>query len=173
MAPRKQDNGQEDSDEVRFIAPDFGLKRKIGEDVDLKVILSQENIEKVQHVVDRYQKDFIIWVEKDITTLMQALRYTEQNMSKSIPYLTKIKKAAFSIKSQAGTFGFDLASQVARSLESFCERDFRFEEEQVVVLRKHIEALRTIVSQQIGGTGGAMGEELMGALNRLTQKYKY
>ncbi len=172
MAPKNTRDSQDDQDDVRFIPPDFSLKRKIGEDVDLKAILSHENIEKLQQVVDRYQKDFLIWVEKDLTTLMQSLRYTEQNISKSVPYITKIKKAAFAIKSQAGTFGFDLASRVAKSLESFCEKEFRYEEEQLVVLRKHIEALRTIITRQITGDGGEMGTELMAALDRLTQKFR-
>jgi hypothetical protein len=174
MAPRKRKDSSDEiaGDEVQIIAADYSLKKRIGENLDLRVILSAENIESVQQVVTRYQKDFIIWVEKDMTTIMQSLRYTEQNLSKSIPYITKMKKAAFAIKSQAGTFGFDLASKVARSLEMFCEKDFRYEEGQLVVLRKHVETLRTILSQQIGGDGGQMGKDVMSALDALIEKYR-
>lgn len=161
-----------DGETVRIVAPDFALKRKIGMDVDVKAILNQDNMDSAQKIIDSYQSDFLIWVEKDITALMQALRYTEQNLSKSVPYITKIKKAAFAIKSQAGTFGFELASAIARSLELYCEKDFNYEEDQVVVLRKHIEALRVIISQRITGDGGNMGAELMAAITHLKEKYK-
>ena len=161
-----------EDDKVYIMAPDYRLKKKLGDEIDIQEILSPENVTRAQGVINSRQRNFLEWVEKDMATIESSLRHIQKNITKSIPYFTKLKRAVFAVKAQAGTFGFDLASEVSRSLFNYCETSFRFEDKQVIVLAKHVEALSTVVKQRISGDGGEMGRKLLEGLNILVVKFK-
>ncbi len=94
------------------------------------------------------------------------------NLAACAPDVQKLAKSAFVIKSQAGTFGYSLATAIAKSLDDFCTRDFTPCAEHLIVIRKHMDALQAIFLKNITGDGGALGTELSGNLYKLVAKYK-
>ena len=156
---------------VQILPPDYSLKKKIGEDVNIRDILTPEVVQKSQELIDSQQGDFIEWAFKDLVTLTHAF-----NALKKSPYadghFKKLLNVAFSLKCQAGTFGFSLASNVAKSLYDYCNRITSIDEGAFVVLGKHVESLTVIFQQNIKGDGGDIGKELMGTLAMLINKYE-
>lgn len=160
------------SEDVRILAPDYALKKIIGMDVDIHQILSPENIEKAQAVINEHKSSFLEWVMNDIAQLQESYQKATANKEASAPEIQKLAKAAFVIKSQAGTFGFALATKVAKSLDDFCNNHFHPTTEHLLVIQKHIETLSMIFQKNIVGDGGEIGTQLTASLFKLVDKYK-
>lgn len=151
--------------------PGKALKGKIGFDINMRQIFTKENIETAQGYVDENAERFREWVIRDIANLHHALRNAQQAKNPE-RYIPKIHDIAFSIKSHAGTFGYDLGSQVAKSLHSITSAPVDASAHELIIIEKHIDTLRTVFQLDVKGQGGAVGEELMNSLNALIRKYK-
>lgn len=151
--------------------PGKALKSKIGYDINMRQIFTKENIDNAQTYIDNAAENFQQWVIRDIANLYHALRNAQQS-GNAAKHLGKIRTIAFSIKSHAGTFGYDLGSQVAKSLHGICENPVSNPEHELLIIEKHIDTLRTIFQKDVRGQGGPVGEELAAGLDALTRKYK-
>jgi len=159
------------SGEVRILPPDFALKKMIGEDVDIQQIFSSKNIEKAQNVINQHKDSFLEWVAEDLAALNEHYKKALNNLTLCEIEITKLSILAAKIKSQAGTFGFGLATLISKSMENFCYRHPRPVNEHMVVLRKHIDTLLVIFNKKVIGDGGAIGKELLDNLSKLVSKY--
>jgi chemotaxis protein histidine kinase CheA len=160
----------EDSDEVVEYKPDFGLKEKIG--LSINEILTPEVIKDSQGVINQSQKDFLKWVNNDLATLENAYSELKKNPADGREFALEIQKAAFSCKAQAGTFGFDLGSAIAKSLYDFLENDYvEGDANHILIIRKHIDTLNTIFHHGITGDGGKLGLAVHSALGKLINKF--
>ena len=158
-------------DEVIEYKPDFSLKEKIGKDVNMSDIFSKDAIEASQVVINKTQKDFLKWVENDLKTLENAYNAVVKNQAAGTENVDEIKRSAFSVKAQAGTFGFDLGSAVAKSLYDFCETQYKIDPNHLIIIRKHLDTLNTIFHKGVVGDGGKMGGAVHSALGKLIKKY--
>lgn len=165
-------NPLESENDVTIHEPDFTLKKMIGEDVDIKKLFSAENVSKAQAVIETHKDSYLEWVKNDLKTLEECYKAATANVAECAADVQKLAKTAFVIKSQAGTFGYSLATAVAKSLDDFCTRDFSPSPEHLTVIRKHMDALHVIFLKHITGDGGPLGSELSGNLYKLVAKYK-
>lgn len=165
VAPTATDN------DVVEIAPDFSLKEKIGKEVNISEIFDAAIIKSSQEVINKSQKDFLKWVQNDLLSLENAYKAAENDQKHAAEFITEIRKIAFSVKAQSGTFGFDLGSAVAKSLYDFCENHYRADPGHLIVIRKHIDTLRAIFHHNVAGNGGKIGEAVFDALGKLINKY--
>lgn len=157
-------------DQVRIIKAEYELKEKIGRDVSLDQIFTEERINAAQEVIFDGAKEFLNWFANDCKTLQAECRKLPQGENIA-EVLGNIEDAAFSIKARAGTFGYDCASLVANSLHQFTRRHPNFASEHLLVYEKHTESLLTILQNNISGLGGEIGQELLHRLNQLTKKF--
>lgn len=164
-------NEQQTDDEVIEFKPDFSLKEKIGKDINISEIFTKDVIENSQQVINKTQKDFLKWVENDLRNIENSLSALSKNQEAGAQYLQEVKRAAFSVKAQAGTFGFDLGSAVAKSLYDFCETMYRNDPGHLIIIRKHADTLNTIFHQGVVGDGGKVGGAVHTALGKLIKKY--
>lgn len=170
MADKKPANAAEEEEVVEF-KPDFSLKEKIG--VSINEILTSEVIKDSQDVINKSQKDFLKWVNNDLRTLENAYDELRKDPANGREPALIIQKSAFSCKAQAGTFGFDLGSAVAKSLYDFLENDYvEGDVNHTTVIRKHIDTLNTIFHRNVVGDGGKIGGQVFDALGKLIRKYE-
>lgn len=160
------------NEEVRILPPDYTLKKLVGHDIDLREALNSDVLEKAQAVINSHKDSFLEWVKQDLQTLELCYKEAAEHFPGCDEDIRKLARAAFVIKSQAGTFGFGLATRVAKSLDDFCTQQFRPESQHMTVVRKHIDALTAIFSKNMAGDGDAIGTALMESLMRLVEKYK-
>lgn len=158
------------SNEAQVLAPDYALKKKIGEHVDIKAVFSDENVAVAQQVINKHKDSFRDWAAKDIAALEELYSKAAKSESRK-EAITAITEIAERLKSQAGTFDFGLATLVAKSLASFCTGHPEAGADHLVVIRKHIDTLSVILTKNITGDGGQIGGDLLENLKKLTEKY--
>lgn len=163
-----QDRRQRNSENT---LPGKALKSKIGFDISMRQIFTKEAMEEVQQEIVDSTDHFHDRIIRDVATLHHSLRNAQMSPNPQ-PYIDKIRRVAFSVKSHAGTFGYDLGTQVAKSLHSVCENPVSDAEYELVIIEKHIDTLRFIFQKDVKGMGGDIGRELMNSLNALIRKYK-
>lgn len=170
MADKKAASPEDDEDIVEF-KPDFSLKEKIG--MNMGEILTPEVVKDSQEVINKSQKDFLKWVDNDLRSLENAYAELARNPAQGRDAALIIQKAAFSCKAQAGTFGYDLGSAIAKSLYDFLENDYvEGDRNHVLVIRKHIDTLNTIFHRGVLGDGGKIGGQVHAALGKLIRKFE-
>lgn len=151
--------------------PGKALKSKIGFDINMRQIFTKENLESAQEFIDNSADDFVEMAMRDIGNLHHALRNAQMSADPT-PHIRKIRNLAFSVKSHAGTFGYDLGTQVAKSLQAICDNPSHDIKLELLIIEKHIDTLRLIFQKGIKGRGGEIGMELMTSLNELIRRYK-
>lgn len=162
----------DDEESVRILPPSYELKEKIGKNINLKEIFTPERIAAAQQAIDDTQAEFVEWAHKDLVELEHTYRTISADpVNAPASRIDKVSKIAFSLKCQSGTFGYPLGSAVAKSLYRYTVNHGKYNSDNLIVLRKHIDALHVIFQQNIQGEGGAMGDELMGSLEKLVVKF--
>lgn len=160
-----------EDDDVKEFSPDFSLKEKIG--MNMNEILTSEVVKSSQEVINKSQKEFLQWIRNDLDTMEMSYAELAKMPEMGRDFALEIQKAAFSCKSQAGTFGFDLGSAIAKSLYDFLENDYvENDKGHLIVIRKHIDTLNTIFRQSITGDGGQIGAAIYTALGTLIRKFE-
>lgn len=157
--------------EHQLIEANYSLKTKIGEDVSIKTILEPEWIKASETIIAQHMEAFFDWAREDFKALDQLFREGSNMPGAQSDIMLNMADHAFAMKSQAGIFGYSLASQVANSLYHYCTRPNRNREGQWIVIKQHIDALRSIFQLRIEGEGDRTGRELLESLQRLTRKY--
>ncbi len=159
-------------DDVRILPPDFSLKKKIGVDVNLKDIFTTERIAAAQQAIDNTQVEFVEWAKQDLLASEKAYKEIEDAPDNAPQEsINTLRKLAFSLKSQSGTFGYPLGSEVANSLYVYTGYHTEYDEQNIQVLAKHIDALSVILHQNVQGDGGAIGTDLRAELAKLAEKF--
>ena len=168
--PMSSQNLPDDEEPVIF-QPDFTLKEKIGKDSSITELLRPEMLQMAQQVIQDSKKDFIGYMKEDILDIQKCLEKLQQT-SWDANVLDHFMRLVLQIKARAGTFGYPLASEIARKLFVFCEDEYRAKSDHTLVMRKHVEGLSTVILKNIEGNGGPLGRELLASLDKLAQKLK-
>lgn len=172
MSTERTSPGFQD-DSVKILPPDFSLKKKIGANVNISEIFTPERIEAAQKTINDTQSEFISWAAKDLTDLEHAYHAVARDPATApAAKIDAIRRIAFSLKAQSGTFGFNLGSEVAKSLYDYMMKHTTYSAENITVIRKHLDALQVIFQQNIQGDGAAIGAELMQNLHKLVTKFE-
>lgn len=160
-----------DKPPAKMVTPPNRLKKKIGPSANMRELLQPEVIAKAQDVIDGKQDEFISWAKSDTETLHNQLdEITDDHINAE--NLSIIIECAEHLRDWGGTFGYELLSDVAKSMVNYCHEIHSPETHHKVVISKHIEGLKTILSEQIDGDGGMIGVELRDGLKKLTEKYR-
>ena len=64
------------------------------------------------------------------------------------------------MKGQGATFGYDLVTDIGNHLCRYIEKQSAFDDEQMQIVKMHIDALAEILNNHLTGDGGARGAEL-------------
>lgn len=156
---------------VKFLPPDYTLKEKIGKDIDIKQIFTPEALENAQKAIDRHKDSFLEWVAADMAEMDEQYKKASGHIDSCAEAIDTIEKIASRIKAQAGTFGFGLATLIAKSLCNFCNKHDKIENSHLMVIKKHIDTLTVIFNRKISGDGGNIGNELLDNMAKLVEKY--
>ncbi|TAE34497.1 MAG: response regulator [Alphaproteobacteria bacterium] len=156
--------------EVFLVDRDFSLKEKIGKSVNLDDIFSEANVRLAQKIIYEAKGDFLHWFANDLKQLEESHHhFTEHHETQAAKM--QMAQASLRIKGRAGTFGYNLASQVADALHDVIVQLHGEHDKIAQVIRKHMDAMYVILQQDIAGDGGDIGTALIASLGDLTKKY--
>lgn len=152
-----------------IIPPNLDIKKAIGEDISAREIFTDKLIEYAQTELQAKENDFIGWASEDILHLEQAFAMLTRN-PENAKAQEMLAQAAYSIKGQAGIFGYDLGTEVGGMLVDYLNGQPKLNADNLVVVRKHIDTMAVIFNQKIKETGREIGKELIVSLRKLTEK---
>jgi hypothetical protein len=156
---------------VRVIKPDTSLKDRIGSDVNLRDILKPEVIEEAQQVIDEKKDEYLDLIRQDIAQ-MEAIFEKMPDVQVDMQLLATLLQHAQNVRDRAGTFHYQLASDIARSLINYSGRIRQDDAHYRLVLRKHLDGIQTVFRENITGSGGLVGVDLLESLQLLIEKYR-
>ncbi len=152
-----------------MVLPDHALKKTIGIKGPLSTIITPAVLAKAQQTIDSMSGEGIKWIKDDLDAMQEAvLKSTNE------PILAHdiLKERALSIKSRAGTFGYQIISEITRHLYLFLTSSFTpREREHVSLVRKHIDSIKVILASNLKKPEG-VGKEIVEELHRLIEKYE-
>ncbi len=154
--------------EASIYAPNMGLKSLIG-NVNAQDILNDDVVNEAQRELQQAENEYLVWAQEDIAKLEAA--YEELCSRPSDPtahYL--LMSAAYSIKAQAGIFGYELGTRIGKMLVEYLQHNPAVDGGRILVIRKHIDAIQVIFNQKIKSSGQQLGEELILSLKTLITK---
>jgi chemotaxis protein histidine kinase CheA len=158
----------DDDSKVEVITPPDNLKDKVKPDgsggVDDKVLA------RVEAVVPSMGGDFVLWAEKDLKSLQQALASLKSETADQKKFLNTIFQISHDIKGQGGSFDFGLLTAVGDSLCRFTEEREKANAAEIEAIKLHVEALKLVLKERLKGDGGEMGAALLNGLRQVVDK---
>jgi chemotaxis protein histidine kinase CheA len=155
---------------ARKVTPPNRLRQKIGHAANVRDLLKEEVIAEGQKLIDEKQEDFLKWAQEDVDRLSETLAKIQRDPM-TVQDLETIVKCAEHLRDRGGTFGYDLISEMAKSLVNYCGIITSPSDNHAIVVSKHIESLTIVIMKRIKADGGQIGAELMKSLTELTKKY--
>ncbi|MBX9725875.1 MAG: response regulator [Rickettsiales bacterium] len=148
-----------------IFAPDVSLRVAIGANAPLGSLITPQILQEAQKAIDDLGEVSMQWIRDDLA-LMQS-SYATLKSAYSAFAVDSIKESALSIKARSGTFGYRMASDVARLLYLFLSTNFvPTNPRHLTVIEKHIQVLLVIFAQKIKEREG-LGAELYTELEHL------
>lgn len=137
--------------------------------VTAAILLDETVVKQAQEVIFNMRDEYMEWVAVDINRLEYTCKMLEKRPDDS-KQRAALAEIAFSIKAQAGTFGYNLASAVARLLHNYISDLKAIDQMALMVVKKHVDVLLVIFHQEISGGGEQVGEEVLVSLQQLVDK---
>jgi chemotaxis protein histidine kinase CheA len=159
-----------DKDVARIVRPENKLKQKIGTDVNLRELLQPEVVQGAQQVIADKKEEFLDWTRDDLLKMEEA--FTKLRIeAPTAPPLVTISRHAETLRDRSGTFGYQLGSDIAKSLAKYSTQTNPQNPHLLVVLRSHMDGLQTVFKDHVTDSGGIIGMELLQSLKKLVEKY--
>lgn len=159
-------------DDAKILPPSKRLQEKIGQNTKLDNIITEERLDVAQQSAVKSLELFIANTDKDLQALEHTVKADLKAGQAGPKAVQKVLDPAFSIKSRAGVYGYELASSIARSLHHYMEDMTAMQDHDITIVEAHIKALRGVFAHNITGDGEQIGEELIKSLENLIHKYQ-
>jgi CheY-like chemotaxis protein len=151
-------------------SPDFSLRLQLGTKQPLGTLITAEVLEEAQSAINQMVDESLSWIREDLDTMRRAFESIQQVYAPEP--LEVLKEASLSLKARSGTFGYRMASDVARLMYLFLSSDSKpTNPKHITVIEKHLQVLMVIFAQKIKDREG-VGAELYNELERLIAMHK-
>ena len=130
-------------------------------------------LEKAEEELLALSDEYLIHAADDIDTLRQSFAELSNTETDQALYLGEIFGVAHNIKGKGGTFGYDLATNIANQLCRFIEEipeqpdDFALK-----IIELYIDTLARVNSDNLIGDGGPVGKDLLNGLYDIHVKWR-
>lgn len=108
--------------------------------------------------------DFLAVLDEGIAEMQALAARLGGRPEDDDPLLARIYRICHEVKGQGRTFGYALVSSIGHSLCSLLERAGPEETRLAASIATHLDAFALVQARRIAGDGGALGEQLTGAL---------
>lgn len=119
------------------------------------------------HFLDMAEK-YLGWAKADVGRIEELVHGLRANLSDEAA-IDQVFKVVHGIKGQGSTFGYELMTEVGQVLSEYLKkRPSPLTAEQLTVIEQHARAMKLILERKITGTGGEVGQKLVGRLKAMT-----
>lgn len=153
------------------IIPSNALKKKLEIVGNLTEVITEEVLQKADEVIASFEEESLTNIAKDLQKLGAAMH--EIMHRQSVGALQPAREALLSLRAHAGIAQFDLAAAICFSLYGFVRNKLSFQNQHhMIVLQKHMDALKVMLAKQIRGPGSQTEQQLVEGLSLLTHKFQ-
>jgi len=151
------------ADEHEIIAAPNKLQEKVGAN-----IRSEKNpVPMAEYVLEKDKPNFEPRFEAD----MRALISLFQKMQDTSEYdLSLLVVKTHEIRGEAGTFGYNLVSEIGRMLWEFLPTVDRVGTTEQLAIAAHLQAMQTVVSDKVKGQGPEVARQIIAGLKMIISK---
>lgn len=150
--------------------PVSSIRKKIGA-IKIEDIFTKERLKECEAIIEKAHEDFIKEVIEIWERILVEFITLSSNPEQREVIITRIANEAFTIKGKLDELGYGLGMNIAKSLYDFASKDTN-PECHMTIYSKHIDAINTVLRKSIKGDGGAVGNEMLQALDTLIKKLK-
>lgn len=129
-------------------------------------------LEQAEESLERAVLDFTDWATEYLKNLSKLCDDAMQNESKRVLQFSEINGLAHELRGQGGTFGYPLISIFGKSLFDSTREGCPLTENQVEIVKAHIDAMRAVIREKISGDGGDVGKEIVESLQQAISRYE-
>lgn len=157
--------------QVRFYRFKNALKEKTGGLSGEEAEISPEALAAAEQALSEMAEDYPDWVSTIIDKLAEQHQLCLADEGNRKPAFQEIRAIAHDMKGQGGTFGYPLITTFADSLSGFAAITGAYADNQVDLIKAHIDAMRAVISGRVKGDGGEIGKQLSAGLNQAIEKF--
>ncbi|HAH08927.1 MAG TPA: hypothetical protein DCL48_02365 [Alphaproteobacteria bacterium] len=156
---------------VRFYRFRNALREKLAGGQGGAIGLSEEVLAQVQSAMESLAEDYPDWVAKQIVDMRAhhaRLIDTPEDRRKTYDLIRCI---AQELKGQGATFGYPLVSTFAQSLLDPTAPSAPLTDNNVEIIKAHIDAIAAVMNDRVKGNGGQIGKDLTAQLKAAMEKH--
>lgn len=128
-------------------------------------------LEEAEKAMQKQAEDYPDWVTTIINKLYEQHIRCVDTPENRPEYFVEINHIAHDMKGQGGTFGYPLISEFADSLYGFTQGKGERSDNEVELIKSHVDAMRAVIKGRVSGDGGEIGKQLSESLNQAIEKY--
>lgn len=154
--------------EANIYAPNYAIRAQLGTE-SMEDILNPSIIAGAQDSLMEAESEYVSWARDDIAKLEIAYKELVERPGDPMAHHL-IVTSAYSIKAQAGIFGYGLGSDIGKQLLEYLQQNPVMDANRLLVVRKHIDTINVVFTQKIKDSGQLIARELMKGLHDLIHK---
>ena len=155
---------------VSIAAPDFRLRDRLG-GLSARDLFNDSSITEAQNSLMAIHGDFVIWARDEVSNLRKAFIKLQATPTDKIAQRAMVD-AAYAIKSQAGTFGYQLGTEIASLLLAYVTTHLPPTPDHLLVIGKYVDAVSVTFNENVEKNGQNMARDLIRSLAKLVEKFK-
>ena len=138
---------------------------------DDEICFDDDLMMKAAAALEEMSEEYPDWVSGLIKQLSEVHRRCVDTPETRRNSFEQIHSIAHDMRGQGGTFGYPLISDFADSLYNFSVPTTSTSDNHVEIIKAHIDAMRVVIGERIGGDGGDIGKELKASLEAAIEKF--
>lgn len=127
-------------------------------------------IEEAEAELQRAALDFTVWALEYLSKLSDLCTEALMEPGRRARHFGDIHDLALELRGQGGTFGYPLISSFGKMLYDVTMEGCREDDKAVEIVKCHIDAMRAVIREKIGGDGGDIGRQLLKGLRMSIEK---
>ena len=129
-------------------------------------------LEQAEQSLERAVLDFTTWAKEYLQNLGSLCDEARDHEVKRLSKFAEINNLAHELRGQGGTFGYPLISVFGKMLYDSTHEGCPLTDNQVEIVKAHIDAMRAVIRDKVAGDGGQIGKELLASLKQAIQRYE-
>ncbi len=156
-----------DTDAGKMIRPPNKLSNKVT--IGGPGAVDEAALERAEQVITELSDSYVDWAREDLAKIQKA--YEELKSGSGDDPLDAVFQISHDIKGQGGSFDYALMTIIGDMLCRYIESlGGEVTPKSIEVIELHINALHAVISQELKGEGGPIGNQLLSGLELVVKK---
>ena len=156
-----------DTDRVRMFRPPNRLRAKTSATGghDPSALLA-----RVEASLVALRQQYPSWAAADLSQLYRAIDAARKFLDERAAHIEEVHEISHKIRSQGGTFGYSLMTQIGNSLCKLVEAAGEFGEKELEAIQVHAQSMQLALSSDLKSDTDSHGKQLLAGLQAVTAK---